>query len=437
MRPFVAGFIESKSREFFAQIFLAYYLVNKGYDFLLGSQAAIRFAAPQLPPGVFIENGLSQERCSRLTKLKSHGWKILSLCHECYSGISIDHYIRERLDPDSTRLADAILLLGDRLYDGIVDRRPDLKDKLFVTGNPRFDFLLPPLSRIYKKEALEIIEKHGKFFLFNSNFNSIPHSHELINGLEGFIGAYCPDKDTYNNRLSLFKCDEERLGYVLSELTSLARRFQNISLIIRPHPSEDHEFWRRIVRSLSLRNVMVIHSGDVRPWLMAAQCVIHSNCMTGLEALLLNKPAYNIDYPQSSVKYFTLPASLSNPYDRLASDLEETCRKSLTFTGLRSISEFIRLPSSNPEKDYSANAISKILDSLAPFERYPSHKLLHASELAMRSFKQPTDILTRQYIPSIELSEINEIVLRLSTCLPGLAPPSVSQVGDHCFYFTE
>jgi len=57
---------------------------------------------------------------------------------------------------------------------------------------------------------------------------------------------------------------------------------------IRPHPSEDHSTYERVFEGND--SIHVEHSGDVRPWIMGADLLVHVNCTTGIESALLNKP---------------------------------------------------------------------------------------------------------------------------------------------------
>jgi hypothetical protein len=80
----------------------------------------------------------------------------------------------------------------------------------------------------------------------------------------------------------------------------LLDKYSNHSIIIRPHPAEKHERWKEIVSQF--KKVEVIHKNNVIEWILASEVVIHSNCTTGVEAFILDKPvvAYR---PEVSEKY--------------------------------------------------------------------------------------------------------------------------------------
>jgi hypothetical protein len=68
----------------------------------------------------------------------------------------------------------------------------------------------------------------------------------------------------------------------------MSDEFPNTKIVVRPHPSEDHAFYRTVLRELP--NVEVNHEGSVIPWLLATRALIHDGCTTGIEAALAGVP---------------------------------------------------------------------------------------------------------------------------------------------------
>jgi CDP-glycerol glycerophosphotransferase (TagB/SpsB family) len=87
----------------------------------------------------------------------------------------------------------------------------------------------------------------------------------------------------------------------------LSHEFEHRNIVVRPHPSEDHDTYRRKFQGTG--NVHVVHEGNVIPWLMAADAVIHNGCTTAVEACLLGRPVicyqpytselYDIEFPNA------------------------------------------------------------------------------------------------------------------------------------------
>jgi hypothetical protein len=110
-------------------------------------------------------------------------------------------------------------------------------------------------------------------------------------------------------------------------LASLAKAFPGYTILLRPHPSEKIESWKDIEAAHT--NVRVLFEGNVVPWLMGAEILVHNGCTTAIESVLLDKPviAYR---PITSEKYdWHLPNVLSHSVGSI-DDLIKTIRNHIT-----------------------------------------------------------------------------------------------------------
>ena len=91
---------------------------------------------------------------------------------------------------------------------------------------------------------------------------------------------------------------------------------------IRPHPFEDEALYRR--RFGSMPNVSIDGSGNVLPAIEAAACVLHLNCGTAIESLMLGTPAVSLEFLNTETMraHAPLPARVSIPASSVR-DLEE------------------------------------------------------------------------------------------------------------------
>jgi hypothetical protein len=92
-------------------------------------------------------------------------------------------------------------------------------------------------------------------------------------------------------------------------MPALSRAFPDHAVVLRPHPSEDHDEWRRITAGLD--NVQVLHDGNVVPWLMACDVLLHNGCTTAVEGTLLGTPAVAYRPVQADCYDYHLPNNLS------------------------------------------------------------------------------------------------------------------------------
>jgi len=66
-------------------------------------------------------------------------------------------------------------------------------------------------------------------------------------------------------------------------IPALEKEFPEYNIVVRPHPTENQEIYRNIAARCS--RVRVTNEGNVVPWLMATQAVIHNGCPTGGRSL--------------------------------------------------------------------------------------------------------------------------------------------------------
>src|SRR5262245_58913423 len=81
---------------------------------------------------------------------------------------------------------------------------------------------------------------------------------------------------------------------LIPELVRLARARPGDRFVVRPHPFERADVYRE--RFADLPNVVVDPAGEVMPALAAARAVIHVNCGTSVEAIMIGTPLIIVNY---------------------------------------------------------------------------------------------------------------------------------------------
>ena len=151
----------------------------------------------------------------------------------------------------------------------------------------------------------------GQFVLVNTNFADCNH----------FMGADWVIANLRNNRFitnaeqeanerAFMKYQRQILDHFVTLVRTLATSFPEHTIVVRPHPSEDHGTWREATSSLN--NVTVIHEGDVNSWLLAAAVSIHNSCMTGIQGFLLERPTVAYEPVHSERFDYFLPNAVSS-----------------------------------------------------------------------------------------------------------------------------
>ncbi|MEY7849466.1 surface carbohydrate biosynthesis protein [Natrarchaeobius sp. A-rgal3] len=271
--------IETKSREFDGKLWLAINLAQEGHEVAFGDKAHIRpHLTKSLNPDVHIVNNhfWSSKKLEIMRSLSEANATIVGLDTEGGVFPSEESFL-SRVSSESLQHTDLIFAWGELPAELIRTERSYPREQIHVTGNPRFDLLHSDLRGIYETPADEISDEHGQFVLINTNFPS-------VNYYDDSLSVQADENFEYQRRL---------LDELLESIRSLSTELSEHSIIIRPHPSEDYDFYRTEFKND--RSITIEHSGDVRGWIYASDCVIHNSCTTGIESTMLNVPTVSFE----------------------------------------------------------------------------------------------------------------------------------------------
>lgn len=306
-KPWLIVPVEQQAREFDAKLLFACVAAERGFVVILGSRAILHRRVASLPRGIYVAKslrGLSRRMFRILTDL---GHAIVAWEEEGLVHLPAEQYYAIRLAPETVRAiwsffawgpANAELFQKYPYYDGT---------PVYATGNPRIDVLRPEIRGYFAKEAEQLRQRFGRFLLINSNFASLNHylpGENFVQRMEEVAPEGHGDdyKDGYSRHFfALYDRFREMVP-------GLSRAFPKHTIVIRPHPVENHDAWLEIARHHpSLR---VLHEGSVVPWLLAAEALIHNGCTTAVEAFVLGVPAIAYQPVRSEFDY-ELPSRLS------------------------------------------------------------------------------------------------------------------------------
>lgn len=236
---------------------------------------------------------------------------------------------------------DKIFFWGERQKSVFEDHAE--KSKFVVTGSPRFDLLKPCFRHIDIENVEKLRKRYGSFVLVCTRFgavNRVPDEPTTLSKRSYDIRAEGGALKKYSQAqvLETMFGAWEKISYEFTSfvpsLAKLVQDFPDVNFVIRPHPAERQSFY---TESFShFENVIVEKSGDVRPYIRAAEVVIHSECTTGIEAEIAGKPTINFrpcmnmpKYEGFSVEGVCDVGSLCNSYESLKISLERALSRQL------------------------------------------------------------------------------------------------------------
>ena len=303
--------VETTSRELEAKTLLACYAAVCGFDVVIGLEDMVRRLCRFSKPGIFFDKSLHSEYPVIFKKLKQLGY-LVAVSDEEGLVVDDDQYCEFGIDDGVSDTVDMIFTWGKMHRNLIYRAMPEYAGSVIDAGNPRMDILGSDLRRIFDPKVREIKEKHGEFILVNTRYgfaNNVDGGEEYKKRiLRGEFG----EKIDY--LLKYFDFEAALWNEFLQMTVALSRRYPDRKIILRPHPSESIEKWQEALAGLS--NVKVVREGNVHPWILASDLMIHNGCSTAIEALLLDIPCVSYRPVLSEECDIVIPNSVSyNVYD--------------------------------------------------------------------------------------------------------------------------
>ena len=193
---------------------------------------------------------------------------------------------------------------GDRLHAAFNDNHAMQPGQLHLTGCPRFDFAAPKWRTLLDGERRGYLLVNANFPLVNSRFSSKPGVERETMIRAGWDGAY----------IDRFLADLKQVfANYLVEIGRLAVARPDRQILVRPHPFESEEVYRTALGRHA--NVVVDGAGNVLDMIQNAAAIIHLNCGTAIEAVLLGKLPIQLEYlnTPATAGHALLPARVSRP----------------------------------------------------------------------------------------------------------------------------
>lgn len=306
-QPFLFIPIEIAKRELYGKLYLALSAVERGYTVLIGDPKRLKYFLKHFSPGVFFSKDLYAARMGEFKRHKDHGDLICAWDEEGLVYTSKKTYTL-RFSEDTVRMADTIFTWGN-VQSSLIEKDFSCSKKLVPVGNPRMDLLRPGNRAFFKKEVQAIKQEYGDFILINSSFshcNSYLSKVQLRERMEKFFSRRDPAKK--NDFELQYELERERYKSFIELIHYLSNKHPETRIVVRPHPVENPALWKKDIGPLS--NVVICNEGNVIPWCIASQVVIHNSCTTGIEAFLLDKPVIVYDKVGKDYWGANLPNSL-------------------------------------------------------------------------------------------------------------------------------
>jgi len=289
--------VENQVREFDAKLLLACVAAKRGFASVIGSRREMEFRIASFPRSLYLSKSMTIRSALLFKVAHKVGHNIVAWDEEALVHLPPETYFSDRLSPEAMQYVSHLFAWGQDNVD-LWRQYPKLPNgtPIHITGNPRADMLRPEMRPFFAKDVEKIRKSYGNFILVNTNFNHVNAFSPEMNlfkpvkkpgetpkfgrGARGMSREFA--EGLRDHKQAIFE-SFQRL------IPALDRSFSDYTIIVRPHPTENQEIYRNI--AAQCKRVQVTNEGNVVPWILAAEAVIHNGCTTGLEAYVMGVPA--------------------------------------------------------------------------------------------------------------------------------------------------
>lgn len=367
--------IEIKVRELTAKFFLSCVAAENGFNVIIGSKQLVIRLMKYLPKGIFLDKGFGPPHAKTFSYYKSIGNRIVALDEEGLVIPNDNEYLNYRVSKEALKYADLVFAWGKKHSHLLSLKEEECSSKIVLAGNPRIDLLKPEVRGIFNEEVERLTNIYSPFILINTNFAPYNYKSGANNYLKHLLSTNrIKDKDSEVFYLEKIEHYNQLFHSFVEMIRKLSRMFNNHKFILRPHPSENHQIWESIFKKHS--NVIVRHEGNVVPWIIASEAVIHNGCTTGIESFLLNVPVISYRPIVSDCYDKKLPNELSRQaynLKELISILEKIIKESNieeSFFQIKKKKDIVKEYISNIDGPFSCDIIIQSLQKLESIPTY-------------------------------------------------------------------
>jgi surface carbohydrate biosynthesis protein len=313
--------VENQVRELDPKLLLACIAARKGFSSVIGSRRELEFRINEYPRSIYLSKSMTGRSLIFFRMARKFGHEIVTWDEEALVHLPPDTYYSRRLHPEAIKLVSHLFAWGQDNVE-LWRRYPHLPQGLPIhaIGNPRTDMLRPEMHSFYEQEVQALRQEFGEFILINTNFNHVNAFGADLNlfqpvtrpgqlakfgrAARGMSREYA--QGLWDHKQAVFKSFRQLIP-------KLEQAFPDLTIVIRPHPTERHEVYQDIAARCA--RVRVTNAGNVVPWILATHLVLHNGCTTGIEAFVMGVPS--ISYRESVNEvydngFYRLPNAVSH-----------------------------------------------------------------------------------------------------------------------------
>ena len=303
MKYKVCLIVDNPLRDLEGMTLIAWHSARKNISCYLVPMYCQAFDIIALKPDVVVVNYIRPNNINLLLRYKKENIKIAVLDTEGSPGKNMEEFAKKISQIKYRNILDLYCVWGNDQYDAFKKSKTFKYDILKITGCPRYDFCAEPHNKTLPK-----VLNGEKFILINTTF---PIGNPKFTKSFEFEEKAMIDMGYEKEFSHQYTKDSVKVCHEMIKIISdVCKTFPDTKFIVRPHPFESSEPYNKLK---SYSNFEIYQEGSVTPWLNSCAALLHLNCQTAIEAVMVKKEPISIEWLNTpSLISLGPPGTISN-----------------------------------------------------------------------------------------------------------------------------
>lgn len=289
--------MEITKRELYGNLLLTLYALKNNFNVYIGDSNTYKYLIKRN----LIDASIIHTKSIVHGKLKSELHENLFNKKFLITAIDEEHGVLDTLDYikffATNRLSNkelkkiaAFFCWGKYDYTKLKKFFPTYKKKFHLTGSPRADIWKK--KKLFKSNTDNLIfSKNCILICTNFSFANNITSHKSLFQKKKLEGYYDRSPELFKKNKIFFNYQKKLLFEFVKLINSLTKRYPNYNFCVRPHPTENIDFWADHLTKN--KNLFIDNSKSSSYWIQNSDMIIQSGCTTGSEGVISDKTVIN------------------------------------------------------------------------------------------------------------------------------------------------
>lgn len=299
--------VDNPLRDLDGLTLLAWHLAKLGHEAYLVPMYDQGFDVPALKPDLVLVNYVRPNNLDLLSQYREAGIKVGVLDTEGAPSQGAESLAQQMVEIECGKYIDLYCLWGKEQYKAFEKFNIAPAAHVMPTGCPRYDYCASPWRRLLENPA-----GLSGYILVNTNFPTVNprFSTGSSDEIDNMVAA-----GLQRDSAEIYVADATRAKHgIVDLLKTLLGTFPEQLFVLRPHPFESEEGYSEL---FTHKNFQLHQEGTSLRWIESAKALLHLNCSTAVEAIMLGKEPLSPAWLDTPALHAEGPASVSFLADTL------------------------------------------------------------------------------------------------------------------------